>query len=124
MNMYIPIFRYEMNIPKYLRNRESMALGFAFGLIIPACGIALVLALIGRSILFGNLVEGFISLFVFGIGLSLPLVIMSYFDRSNEIVARILDKARQIPWLAGAVLIFIGFLTMLSSSWWTGAAGR
>ena len=122
MNMYIPIFKYQINLSKYLKNMEGIALGFIFGLIIPACAISFVLALIGKSILLGNLVEGFISLFLFGIALSLPLVIISFFDKSNEIIAKIAEKARQIPWLAGMVLIAVGLLTMLSSTWWAGAA--
>jgi cytochrome c-type biogenesis protein len=122
INMYIPIFKYELNLSKYLRNVEGIALGFIFGLIIPACAISFVLALIGKSILLGNLVEGFISLFLFGIALSAPLVIISLFNRSNEIIAKIAEKARHIPWLAGMVLIAVGLLTMLSSTWWAGAA--
>ncbi len=122
MNMYIPIFKYQINLSKYLKNTEGIALGFIFGLIIPACAISFVLALIGKSILLGNLVEGFISLFLFGIALSLPLVIISFFDKSNKIIAKIAEKARQIPWLAGMVLIAVGLLTMLSSTWWAGAA--
>jgi cytochrome c-type biogenesis protein len=122
LNMYKPVFVYEINVSKYFKNRESVALGFLFGLIIPACGIAFVLALIGKSILLGKLLEGFISLFIFGIGLSFPLVMISFFDKCNEIVARLSNKARKIPWLAGVVLIVVGLLTMLSSSWWAGAA--
>ena len=105
-----------------MENKGSIALGFIFGLIIPACAISFVLALVGKSILLGNLLEGFISLFIFGIGLSSPLVVISCFDRSNEIITKISEKARRIPWLAGVVLIVIGLLTMLSSTWWAGAA--
>jgi cytochrome c-type biogenesis protein len=122
MNRYRPIFKYEINLSKYMRNKGSIALGFIFGLIIPACAISFVLALVGKSILLGNLLEGFISLFIFGIGLSLPLVVISCFDQSNEIITKISEKARRIPWLAGMVLIVVGLLTMLSSSWWAGAA--
>lgn len=122
VNMYRPIFTYEINISKYLQNKESIALGIVFGLIIPACAISLVLALIGKSILIGNLLEEFVSLFVFGVALSFPLVVITYFDHANEIIRRLSKKARQIPWLAGGVLIGVGVLTMLSSTWWTEAA--
>lgn len=122
LNRYMPIFKYEINISKYLKNRGSITLGFAFGLIIPACAISFVLALIGKSIFLGNLLEGFVSLFIFGIGLSSPLVVISCFDKSNEIITKISEKARQIPWLAGVVLIAVGLLTMLSSTWWASAA--
>jgi cytochrome c-type biogenesis protein len=121
INMYGPTFKYEINMSKYIKNEGSIALGVVFGLIIPACAISLVLALIGKAILFGNLLEGFISLFIFGIGLSSPLLLISCFDKSSEIIAKTADRAKKIPWLAGMVLIGVGFLTMLSSSWWTGA---
>lgn len=120
-NMYRPIFKYEINMSKYIKNEGSIALGVVFGLIIPACAISLVLALVGKAILFGNLFEGFISLFIFGIALSSPLLLISCFDKSSEIIAKTADKARRVPWLAGMVLIGVGFLTMLSSSWWAGA---
>ncbi|MHC4684764.1 MAG: hypothetical protein ACYTEW_10695, partial [Planctomycetota bacterium] len=123
INMYRPIFKHGINVSKYFPNEGGIALGVVFGLIIPACAISLVLALIGKAILFGNLLEGFISLFVFGIALSSPLLVISYFDTSNEIIAKISGKAKRIPWLAGMVLIGIGFLTMFSSSWWA-SAGR
>jgi cytochrome c-type biogenesis protein len=122
LNMYWPIFTHQIDLSRFVKNKGSIALGVVFGLIIPACAISFVLALIGKSILLGNLVEGFISLFLFGIALSLPLVIISFFDKSNQIIAKIAEKARQIPWLAGMVLIAVGLLTMLSSTWWTGAA--
>lgn len=121
MNMYRPIFKHGINISKYIPNEGSMTLGVVFGLIIPACAISLVLALIGKAILFGNLFEGFISLFIFGIALSSPLFVISCFHQSSEIIARTADRAKKIPWLAGTVLIGVGFLTMLSSSWWAGA---
>jgi cytochrome c-type biogenesis protein len=121
INMYRPIFKHGINISKYIKNEGNIALGFVFGLIIPACAISLVLALIGKSVLLGNLFEGFISLFVFGIALSSPLLVISCFDKSSEIIAKTADRAKKIPWLAGMVLIGVGFLTMLSSSWWAGA---
>ncbi len=122
MNMYRPIFTHEINLSTYLKHQESITLGVVFGLIIPACAISFVLALIGKSILTGDILEGFVSLFVFGVVLSFPLVVITCFDQSNEIISKISKKARQIPWLAGAVLIGVGLLTMLSSTWWADAA--
>ena len=122
INKYKPIFRSGINLAKYFQNKGSVALGLIFGLVIPACAIPLILALIGKSILLGNLLEGFVSLFAFGIALSLPLLIISFFAKSNEIISKISEKGRQIPWLAGVVLIVVGLLTMLSSTWWAGAA--
>ncbi len=118
INKYKPIFRSGIDVGKYFQKKESIALGLIFGLIIPACAIPLILALIGKSILLGNLLEGFVSLFAFGLALSLPLLIIDFFDKPNELIVKISEKGRQIPWLAGMVLIVVGLLTMLSSTWW------
>jgi len=122
INKYKPIFRSGIDLTKYFQIKSSVTLGLVFGLVIPACAIPLILALIGKSILLGNLLESFVSLFAFGIALSLPLLIISFFAKPNEIISKISEKGRRIPWLAGVVLIVVGLLTMLSSSWWAGAA--
>jgi cytochrome c biogenesis protein CcdA len=123
VNYVYTYFKYGINISKYVPAKGSITLGVVFGLVIPAYAISFVLELVGRSILLGKFLEGFISLFVFGITLSSPLMVIGSFDRSSEIMARISNKAGQIPWLEGLVLIIVGLLTMLSSRWWAGAAG-
>ena len=121
INMYHPVFKTDINLAKYLKHRGALSLGLVFGLVIPACAIALVIALVGRAVLAGNLFEGFISLFVFGLALSSPLIFISYSKKSNKIIQNISMKAKKIPWLTGAILILVGVLTMLSSVWWAGA---
>jgi cytochrome c-type biogenesis protein len=122
LHKYRPIFRSGIDLGKYFQKKESIGLGLIFGLIIPACAIPLILALIGKSVMLGRLLEGFVSLFAFGLALSLPLLIIGFFDKPNEIIVKISEKGRQIPWLTGVVLIVVGLLTMLSSSWWASAA--
>lgn len=118
INMYHPIFNSNMNFTMYFKNKSTIALGIIFGLIIPACAIGFVIALIGKALLAGNVFSGFISLFVFGITLSFPLIIISYFEKSNQIIQKISSKTKKIKWLAGGILILVGILTMLSSVWW------
>jgi cytochrome c-type biogenesis protein len=122
INKYKTIFRSGIDLGKYFQKKESVALGLIFGLIIPACAIPLILALTAKSILLGNLLEGFVSLFAFGLALSMPILIISFFAKSNEIISKVSEKGRHFPWLAGVVLIVVGLLTLLSSSWWAGAA--
>jgi len=121
INIYRPLFKTDINLAKYVKNRGALSLGVIFGLVIPACAIALVVALIGRAALVGKVFEGFISLFIFGLTLSAPLIIISYFEQSNRIIQKIAMKARKMPWIAGVILIIVGVLTMLTSVWWTGA---
>jgi cytochrome c-type biogenesis protein len=118
VNKYKPVFRSGIDLTKYFRIKSNVTLGLVFGLVIPACAIPIILALVGKSILLGNLLEGFVSLFSFGLALSAPLLIISFFGKSNEIISKISEKAGHMPWLAGVGLIVVGFLTMLSSTWW------
>jgi len=111
----------DINLAKYIKNRGALSLGLIFGMVIPACAIALLIALIGRALVVGNLFGGFISLFVFGVALSSPLIFISISEKSNKIMQKIAAKAKSWPWLAGTVLILVGILTMLSSVWWAGA---
>jgi len=121
IDMYYPLFKVDVNIGKYFKN--SASLGAVFGLIIPACAIAFVLALVGKAVLVDNLFQGFISLFIFGITLSAPLIAIGYFEKSNQIIKKIYAKVKNLKWLAGFVLIIVGILTILSSVWWAGALG-
>jgi len=121
INKYKPIFKVDINFGRYFQRRGAVALGVVFGLIIPACAIGFVIALIGQALIVGDLLGGFISLFVFGVTLSLPLVIISYSEKSTQAMQRIAHTTNKIPWLAGAILIAVGVLTILSSVWWAGA---
>ena len=121
INMYSPIFKIDINLAKYVKHKGAISLGLIFGLVIPACAIALVIALTGRALVVGNLFDGFLSLFVFGLALSSPLVVISCFEKSNKIIQKFAAKAKSWPWLTGVVLILVGVLTMLTSVWWVGA---
>lgn len=123
INMYLPILSCNLNLSRYLKSRGSLALGVIFGLVIPACAISFVIALIGRALLIGDIIGGFVTLFVFGVALSSPLIVLTFFEKSNEMLMKIFKWIQRIPWLAGATLIIVGLLTVLSSSWWAGALG-
>jgi cytochrome c-type biogenesis protein len=70
---------------RLLKGRQSgVSLGVVFGLTIPACAMPLFLALISKSAVFGDVFLGAFSLFVFALGLSAPLLAMSYSDRANR----------------------------------------
>ena len=120
VNYFKPIFG-RINFSRYFAKRGSASMGLIFSLIIPACAVPIVLALIGRSVVTGILFEGFLSLFIFGIFLSVPLVVLTYFEKSNEIIVKISDRLKNISWLAGILLIVIGVLTIMSGNWWSGA---
>lgn len=112
---------FKINLNKYAKNGNVISMGLVFGLVIPACAIPLLLALLGRTLLLGDLVSGFISLFIFGIGLSLPLFAISFSKKAGKILEWLSRKVKKIPYLAGIALIIIGIATALSSYWWLGA---
>lgn len=88
---------------------SALALGTAFGLSIPACTSPLVIGLLAQTVLVGDWATGAGILFLFGIGMSLPLVAVSLFDGINR---GLVEWARRwrIPAyvLAGGVFILLG----------------
>src|SRR5204863_9591152 len=75
--------------------RGSAALGVLFGLNIPACAAPLVVAMLGAAAVEGSagapLASGFITLGLFGLALSLPLIFAVLFEPAR----------RGADWLAG-----------------------
>jgi cytochrome c-type biogenesis protein len=92
--------------------RGSASLGLLFGLNIPACAAPLVFALLGRAAAEGasgaTLAHGFISLAVFGLGLSLPLVVATMFERGRKGLDWLSGLSGRIPLWTGVVLVAIG----------------
>lgn len=87
----------------------ALTLGILFGLDIPACTGALVLALLARTVLMGNYVAGAISLFVFGVAMSLPVLVVVMFEGANRALVGFSRRARTAFYFgAGGVLILVG----------------
>jgi cytochrome c-type biogenesis protein len=90
----------------------SAALGVVFGLNIPACAAPLLVALLGASAASGarggSAIEGFASLGLFGLGLSLPLVIAVLFVPARRVLDRLGALSRRLPRWTGLVLIALG----------------
>ncbi|MEO7852392.1 MAG: cytochrome c biogenesis protein CcdA [Rubrivivax sp.] len=92
--------------------RGAVTLGLLFGLNIPACAAPLILALLGLAAAGGtsaaDLGGGFISLAIFGLGLSLPLVAAVLFAPARALLDRIAALSRRIPRWTGALLVLLG----------------
>jgi len=121
LGKYVPLPSLKTNFSHFFRNKKTISLGIIFGFVIPVCAIPLILALIGQAVVVQNLSAGFISLFVFGITLSLPLVALSLSEKSNQIIRWLSQKSKNVPFIAGIILIIFGILTVFSRSWWLGA---
>jgi cytochrome c-type biogenesis protein len=94
------------------RKGRAVTMGIIFGLSAPACSAPLLLVLIGQSATL-TLVQGFVSLFLFGLALSLPLLVISRYDRAREIIKKMSKWVVRTPIPIGIVLLLIGLYTSL-----------
>ena len=98
---------------RWLRGRRgAAALGLLFGLNIPACAAPLILAMLGLAAASGTgaaeLGAGFVSLGLFGLALSLPLVLAVVFAPVRVLLNRLAALSRRIPRWTGALFILLG----------------
>jgi cytochrome c-type biogenesis protein len=92
--------------------RGSVGLGALFGLNIPACAAPLLLALLGTAAAGGatgaTLASGFVSLAVFGLALSLPLVLAVLFAPARAALDWLAGLSGRVPFWTGLVLVALG----------------
>lgn len=92
--------------------RGSAGLGVLFGLNIPACAAPLILALFAAAAAGGasgaTFVAGFVSLALFGLALSLPLIVAVLFAPARQALDWIAGLSRRVPLWTGIVLIALG----------------
>lgn len=92
--------------------RGSAGLGLLFGLNVPACAAPLIFALLGAAavggIAGGTLAAGFISLALFGLALSLPLVLAVLFGPARRALDRLAGLSGRLPFWTGALLVVLG----------------
>lgn len=95
--------------------QSSVALGLMFGFNIPACAVPLLIALLAATASGatpGGVMGGFISLSLFGVALSLPLVAAVAFPRARPALDWLAGLSARIPRWTGLVLIVLGALTI------------
>ncbi len=92
--------------------RGAAALGVVFGLNIPACAAPLVLALIAAAAAGGTegaaVAAGFVSLALFGLALSLPVVVAVLFEPARRALDWLASLSRRLPFWTGLLLIGLG----------------
>lgn len=90
--------------------RASAGLGLLFGLNIPACAAPLLFALLAGSAAAPGmtLASGFVSLAVFGLALSLPLVAIVLVPSARGLLDRLAGLSGRFPVAAGIVLVALG----------------
>lgn len=97
---------------RYFPKEAAVPLGVTFGLSAPACSLPLFIALIGLGALKGAWV-GFLTLFLFGLALSAPLVWMARSQKADEILRKLGRRAARVPYLSESLLLVVGAITVL-----------
>jgi len=91
---------------------SAVTMGAVVGLDIPACTSPLVLALLAQTVLMGDMWGGFVALYVFGIGMSLPLLALSMAESPNRWLMAWAQRSRTTLYFAGGgLLILVGLAT-------------
>jgi cytochrome c-type biogenesis protein len=96
--------------------RGSLALGAGLGLVIPACAAPLLLALIATAAAGGasglTFAQGFASLALFGLALSLPLVVAALFAPARRALDWVAALSRRIPFWTGVLFVALGLFSI------------
>ena len=101
-----------LDLGRYFSKGGAVPLGVIFGLSAPACSLPLLLALVGLGAMKGAWV-GFLTLFLFGLTLSAPLLWIARSERADEVLRRLGKVALRSPYLPGLLLIVVGVVTIL-----------
>lgn len=92
--------------------RGSVTLGLLFGLNIPACAAPLIFALLGtaaaESAGSASVGHGFVSLAIFGLALSLPLVVAVLVAPARRALDWLAGLSTRVPLWTGIVLVLLG----------------
>lgn len=90
--------------------KGAAALAVLFGLNIPACAAPLLAILLGTAAMTGGakLAAGFLMLAVFGLALSLPLLLALLWAPARRLLDRLSQGARRVPVPIGLLFIALG----------------
>jgi cytochrome c-type biogenesis protein len=93
--------------------RGAVALAVLFGLNIPACAAPLLFAILGSAAVGGagglaQMARGFVSLAVFGLALSLPLVLAMLWKPARRALDQLATWSSRAPLWIGLLLVALG----------------
>jgi cytochrome c-type biogenesis protein len=107
-------------LPAATGTRGSAALGLIFGLNVPACAVPLIVVLLGvnaSQAAGGHApLQGFVSLLLFGLALSAPLLLAVLWQRAGRVLDTLASLSARIPRWTGLVLVALG-LWSIGSGW-------
>lgn len=85
-----------------------IGLGVLFGFNIPACAAPLLLAVIGAAAGSAQIGRGFMALAIFGLALSLPIVLAVVWRPAQRYIERAASLSAQAPLWIGLLLLAVG----------------
>ena len=88
--------------------RGAATLGVIFGLNIPACAAPLLAALFAASAGAATVAQGFWLMAVFGLALSLPLVVAVFWARARGWLERLAAFTHRVPFWTGVAFVVLG----------------
>lgn len=102
--------------------RGSAVLAVFFGLHVPACSLPLLAAVLSSAAVAGaaSVGKGFAMLALFGLGLSLPLLVALAFGRAQRALEWLLGYSRRAPIMIGGLFLLLGAWSIyfgVSASW-------
>lgn len=103
-----------LDVGRCFPKEGAVPLGVIFGMSAPACSLPLFLALIGLGAVKGAAI-GFLTLFLFGLGLSAPLLWIARSEKADQALRQLGRVGARISYLPESVLIFLGGITILIS---------
>ncbi len=92
--------------------RSPVVLGLAFGLNIPACAAPILFGLLGLAASSGAVLLGFWMMFLFGLFLSLPLLVFALMPRWAGALERIGGRMMRVGTLLGLVFVALGLWSL------------
>jgi len=90
------------------RAQNPAVLGLAFGLNIPACAAPILFGLLGMAAITGTALTGFKMMFVFGLALSAPLLLIALVPSLSVGLRRLGERLKGKSWMLGGIFVLLG----------------
>jgi cytochrome c-type biogenesis protein len=96
------------NLGSVRKTQGAAALGLVFGLNIPACAAPLLAAVLGANLGAATVGQGFLTMALFGVALSLPLVAVVVWKRARGWLHWLASLSQKLPLWTGVLFILLG----------------
>lgn len=88
--------------------RHALVLGVLLGLNVPACAVPLLMAVLGASFGAATIGQGFLIMTIFGIALSVPLLLVLAWERARKGLVRFTRFSASLPQWTGLAFVVLG----------------